>query len=140
MKTMKLLSIFAIIFASFVGFESNAKEGAATPYVVVDSEALQKLQAENDDLVIIDSRGKSYFNNEVIAGSVQLSVGDTNEENLSKLVSSKDQKIVFYCSNVNCPASAKAAFKASSLGYTNLYKYPAGMDDWKSKNLPTAKL
>lgn len=108
---------------------------------MIDAEKLKEMQASEEKIVIIDSRGGKYFDGEVIEGAKQLSAGDTDEAGLEKLgVESKDTKIVFYCTNVNCPASAKAAAKAASLGYTNLYKYPGGIEDWKEKGLPTTKL
>ena len=150
MKNYQITKFFLLTFAllSFaVSFNAPSSEAgnetgyAGHPYTVIDAEKLKEMKANEKNLVIIDSRGGKYFDGELIKGASQLSAGDTDEENLKKLgAKEKDTKIVFYCTNVNCPASAKAAAKASSLGYTNLYKYPGGIEDWKDKGLPITKI
>lgn len=131
----KLLSaLFAI--ATIFTF-SNAFAG---PYKEIDAEELQKLKKETPELVIVDSRGGDWFDGTVIEGATQLAASDTNEETLTKLAPKKDQAVVFYCTNEQCPASAKAAHKAAEVGYSNLFKYPGGIDDWKKRGLPTVSL
>jgi rhodanese-related sulfurtransferase len=113
---------------------------SAAPYKEVTADELVKMKKDNKDLVIIDSRGGDWFDGTLIEGAQQLAAGDTNAESLAKLAPKKDQSIVFYCTNEECPASSKAAHKAAELGYSNLFKYKAGIDGWKKLGLPTTQL
>jgi rhodanese-related sulfurtransferase len=137
--TLKKLSILAISF--MVILSNNFSEAfSKEPYTVINADELLKMKNENKSLAIIDSRGGDWFDGTLIEGAVQLSVSDTNEENLTKIVKNKSDKIVFYCTNEKCPASTKAAHKAAEMGYSNIYKYKAGIEDWKKRNLPVIKL
>lgn len=109
-------------------------------YKTVTAEELQTLMKENKDVVVIDSRGGKWYDGEVIAGAKHLSADKTNKKTLAKLIKTKDTPVAFYCSGTECPASANAAHTALKLGYTNVYKFPGGIAEWKEKKLPTTKL
>ncbi len=105
-------------------------------YTEINAEQLVEMQKNTEGLVVIDSRGGKWFDNHLIEGAIHLSADKTDEAHLLEIAPAKDTPIVFYCSNVNCPASKAAAHQAHDAGYTNLYKYPGGIDDWKEKELP----
>ena len=131
---IKILKIS--LFSFLISFATNSF--AADPYKIITADELVQMKKDNKELVIIDSRGSDWFDGVMIEGATQLSTEDTNTETLAKLAPKKDQAIVFYCTNVNCPASAKAAHKAADIGYTNLFKYPEGIEGWKKLGLPTS--
>lgn len=127
--------LFSAIFTVVTLFTfTNAFAG---PYKEINADDLQKMKKDIPSLVIVDSRGGDWFDGTVIEGATQLATSDTNEDSLAKLAPKKDQAVVFYCTNEQCPASAKAAHKAADIGYTNLFKYPGGIEDWKKRGLPT---
>jgi thiosulfate/3-mercaptopyruvate sulfurtransferase len=128
-NVLKLATIAAIAL-----FASNSFAG---PYKEITTDELVKMKAENKDLVVIDSRGGDWFDGTLIEGAVQLATSDTNAESLAKIAPDKAKPIVFYCTNEQCPASAKAAHKAAEIGYTNILKYPAGIEGWKKAGLAT---
>lgn len=129
----KLLNIFA--FAVIALFAHSAI--AAEPYKDITADDLVKMKKEDPKLVIIDARGSDWFDGVMIEGATQLATSDTNAESLAKLAPKKDQAIVFYCTDENCPASVKSNLKAAELGYTNLYEYKGGIADWKKHGYPT---
>lgn len=49
---------------------------------------------------------------------------------------SKDDTIVFYCSNYMCTASATSCKILKKLGFTKVYAYEAGMAGWYQAGLP----
>lgn len=126
-KLFALLILLALPFSSLAG-----------NYTEVNAEQLLEMKSQ-EDVVIIDSRGEKYMNGKIIEGAKILSVSDMTEEALQN-ISSKEGKIVFYCSNVDCPASAKAAAKAFEMGFKNLYKYPGGIEEWEEKGLPIQQI
>ncbi len=124
------VAMLALAFIPAVAMASSSV------YTEIDANKLLEMQKSVPDLVVIDSRGGEWFDDRVIEGALNLSAADTNEENLAKIIPSKDTPIVFYCSSLECPASKAAAHEASNAGYNNIYKYPGGLKDWEEKNLP----
>lgn len=135
---MKKLGILLVLAIGLFSPTADATE--KHPYKTISADELAEMQKNGTKLVIIDSRGGKYFDGEVIKGAVHLAVTDTDVDNLAKTVPAKDSNIVFYCQNTACPASELSAYKAAAAGYTNLYKYPGGIEEWKQKGLPTAKI
>jgi len=128
--------IAAFIFIPFINV-AIASDEEEVPYKEISAEQLLDLQRNDKSIVVIDSRGEKHFDGEVIKGAQHLSVKDTNFGTLSKILPSKEAGIVFYCSNTACNASALSAYKAAASGYKKLYKYPGGIEEWKTKGLPT---
>lgn len=131
--------LIALLAVVAVGFGSLQLANAESTLPVITAEELAKMQEKGEKFVLIDSRGGKYFDGEMIKGAVNLPADKTDEKSLAAIVPDKSAKIVFYCTNHDCPASAKAAHKAIKLGYTNVVKYSGGFDEWKSKGLPTVK-
>jgi len=129
-----LLRFIVLLLA--LSFSSNV---SAAPKDI-NAADLVKLKKENNDLVIIDSRYGDSFTDVMIKGATHLDAAGTNMENLTKLAPSKNQPLVFYCVNEQCPASIKASIKASKLGYKNVYEYRGGIEDWKERNLPVTRI
>lgn len=116
--------------------------GTAAPVTVtelkeVSADGLQKLIAENKNLIIIDSRGAEDYAKGHIPNAIPLTADEASVEKLAAIAPAKDATLVFYCGGIKCPASGKTAHKAAEAGYTNIYKYAAGMDDWAARGLPT---
>lgn len=135
---MKKLSVFVAILVIGAGVAIAANEKFAPQKI--DIEGLKALRESGEVFALIDSRGGKYFDGEVIEGAKHLPVDEQTEEKLSEIVPDKSTKVVFYCSNVKCPASELGGFKAKASGYDNVYKYPGGFEEWKKMGLPTTKL
>jgi rhodanese-related sulfurtransferase len=113
-----------------------AEDAAAAALKEISAEELQVLIDTNPELVIIDARRPHEFAQGHIPGAVAVTPGEASPERLTALAPSKETPMVFYCGSVECPASGKAAYKAAEQGYAHLYKYTAGIADWKAKGLP----
>lgn len=100
----------------------------------IDAESLIKLAQEYDDLVIIDSRIKSDRRQGYISGSISLPDTETNCVSLLPIIHKKDSATVFYCNGPKCRRSDRAVVIAKECGYTNLYWFRGGFEEWKSKN------
>lgn len=88
------------------------------------------------DLVLVDALPESYYLQQHLPGALNL-VADDVEAAAEALLPDKDAAIVTYCSNRACPNSGQVAVRLEKLGYTNVRKYPDGIQDWVEAGLPT---
>jgi rhodanese-related sulfurtransferase len=55
------------------------------------------------------------------------------------LVPNKRTEVVTYCASVHCHASGNASRELIALGYTNVYHYAGGKQDWRAAGLPVER-
>ncbi len=104
----------------------------------VSATEIVALIQRNPELVIIDNRRVEDFNSGHIEGSIRLIDTDmTGPETLERHVK-KDQHVLFLCNGPRCGRAAKAAERAIGWGWSNVFYYYAGMEDWRKQNLPIA--
>ena len=136
---MKLtLVLFAILsFISLPGFAGNWEVpivlDGATP---ITAEELVDLIDEMDNLVLIDTRQSTQYDQGTIKGSKSLPNTRTTPSSLSNLVPDKLTPVVFYCDGLSCPHSMKSVKKAVSYGYVNIFWFRGGIAEWTEKGLP----
>jgi rhodanese-related sulfurtransferase len=88
---------------------------------------------DKGEALVVFPLSKIEYNNLHIRGSVNIDL-----ENIAKeLPSDKSRKIVFYCLGEQCTASWRAAEKAVSLGYRDIYTFRAGLPAWVAAGYPT---
>lgn len=103
---------------------------------IVNAEGLIEMVMQHSDLVLIDSRIISDRNEGYIEGSISLPDIDTNCDSLGKLINTPETPMLFYCNGVRCGRSANAAELALSCGYSNIYWFRNGMEEWQEKEYP----
>lgn len=99
-------------------------------YEMIDTEGLKELLESKEEVVLLDARSGKYDDGRRIKGADQLSAG-ASEKEIRKALPDKDARIVAYCTNLKCPASAMLADKLVEMGYNNVVKYPDGIDGWE---------
>ncbi len=87
-------------------------------------------------LILVDALPEAYYSRQHLPGALNL-VADEVDTRAAQLLPDKNAAIVTYCSNAACPNSGQVAAKLESLGYTNVCKYPDGIQDWVEAGLPT---
>ena len=105
----------------------------------IDAESLIRLAGEHKNLVIIDSRIKSDRRQGYIAGSISLPDTETDCFSLFQKINRKNTATVFYCNGPKCRRSDRAIVIASECGYTNIYWFRGGFEEWKNKNYLISK-
>ena len=103
---------------------------------LIDAEQLIELVGSHDDLVVVDSRIREDHEEGYIEGSVHLVDRDTSCESLSVLLPGKVTPVVFYCNGINCDRSDQAVVTALACGYTRIYWFRGGIEEWRDKNYP----
>jgi rhodanese-related sulfurtransferase len=106
----------------------------------VTAEEVVELVTNTPGLVIIDAR-KTSDRDEAgwIEGSVSLPDYDTNAESLAKHIPSKTTPVLFYCNGVKCGRSVTSSKKAVESGYTNIYWFRGGWEEWTQKGMPQTR-
>jgi len=129
--------------AAVVAGEDNAaqEEKIVSPDSIdgvtnVDAEGLIGMVMQLSDLVLIDSRIISDRNEGYIEGSVSLPDIDTNCDALGKVANTPLTPMLFYCNGVRCGRSANAAEIALSCGYSDIYWFRNGIEEWQEKEYP----
>lgn len=98
----------------------------------IDRDTLKRMnKVEHEDFVLINVLPREAFNQRHIRTSINIPVGaDDFVEQVGSVVGNKDRKIVVYCANFDCDASPKAADKLEEAGFSRIYDYEGGTEDW----------
>ncbi len=87
-------------------------------------------------LTVVDALPESYYNQQHLPGALNM-ISEDVEARVGELLPDKEAAIVTYCSNPACQNSTQVAVKLERLGYRNVRKYAAGIQDWVEAGLPT---
>ncbi len=114
---------------------------AATPEQIpgatrVSAEQFIELVGAYPDMVVIDARITANRKHGYIEGSASLPDTKTNCDSLAELIPAADTPAAFYCNGVKCGRSVKSVKIALSCGYTKVYWFRGGFEEWKGKNYP----
>ena len=98
----------------------------------LSKEDLKKMnEKEHEDFVLINVLPKDHFNRQHIRTSVNVPHDrDDFTDQVESISGHKGRKIVVYCASFDCDASPNAAKKLEKAGFTNVYDYEGGTEDW----------
>lgn len=102
----------------------------------VTAEGFIELVDSIPDLIVIDSRIPGDRKQGYVEGSISLPDVDTNCDTLAKHIPGKNAPTLFYCNGVKCGRSAKAVKVALKCGYSNIYWFRGGFEEWLAKGYP----
>ncbi len=141
---MKVLLRSVLAMAFSMAMAAAVYAGEDVPDTVpgttkVSAEQLIELVQKHSDLVIVDARKPSDRAKGYIEGSVALVDTDTTPESLAKVASNKAAPVVFYCNGVKCGRSVNSAKVAAGAGYSKIYWFRGGWEEWIAKGFPVAK-
>ena len=127
--------VISIFFLTFSVFADNSPPSIPGTTIVI-AEDLIDLVEKIPDLIIIDSRIPGDRKQGYLEGSLSLPDVDTTCESLNHMVPARTYPVLFYCNGVKCGRSAKAAVIALKCGYSNLYWFRGGFEEWLAKGYP----
>ena len=102
----------------------------------VGAEETAELIINTPNLLIIDSRKQIEFSKGHIQGAISLLDTKMTLEQLSKHAVDKSSPLLFYCNGERCLRSSRAATKALDWGYTKIYWFRGGWNEWVDKGMP----
>ena len=91
------------------------------------------------DLIIVDARIRADRKQGYIEGSISLPDVETDCKSLKVIIPNKNYPVLFYCNGVKCGRSVNSSRIALECGYSDIYWFRGGFEEWNSKNLPFIK-
>ena len=95
----------------------------------VGTAALKTLIDSGVPMTIVDARTGKFDDGRRIPGAVSLSP-EASEQDIQKVLNSKETLVVSYCANLKCPASRMLALRLLGLGYKHVLEYSQGIEGW----------
>lgn len=102
----------------------------------ITRDELKERLDNGDAITVVEALGPMYYEDAHIPGALNLP-HDEVDELAPKLLPDKDAAVVVYCSNLPCPNSVVASRRLVQLGYSNVFEYEEGKQDWIDAGLPT---
>ena len=102
----------------------------------VNREQLKKMMDKDKTMILAEVLPLKNYHKYHIAGAVSLPLNERFEDQFQKIIPDKNRSVVLYCSNSGCQASEEASRRVEEAGYTNVYDYKDGKEDWKEAGLP----
>lgn len=90
----------------------------------------------NPELIIIDSRKKTEYIKGHIEGAINILNTELLREDLEIIAPDRTQALLFYCNGVRCLRSSDSINKVVNWGYTNIFWFRGGWNEWTEKRLP----
>ncbi|MBS3936070.1 MAG: rhodanese-like domain-containing protein [Sulfuritalea sp.] len=103
--------------------------------VSVSTAFINRILAEKQDIVLVDSRPDRVFAKGSIPGAINI---PDNKFDAARLPADKNKPIIFFCGGLICDLSDKSAHKARQLGYKNVRVYTEGYPAWLEANKAAA--
>jgi rhodanese-related sulfurtransferase len=102
----------------------------------LSAEQVVGLILSNPDTIIIDSRKKTEYSKGHIEGAINLLNTELTLDDLQTVAPDKSQALLFYCNGTRCLRSTDSINKALDWGYTNIFWFRGGWQEWSEKKLP----
>ncbi|MBD3229405.1 MAG: rhodanese-like domain-containing protein [Candidatus Lokiarchaeota archaeon] len=100
----------------------------------IDKEEIKSKLDNNEDIILLDVRDTPEYNKEHIIGAKHLLISEMDGKAESKF--NKDDTIITYSEDIDCPAKNIAAEKLEKMGFKNVMAYPGSWKDWKDSGYP----
>jgi len=105
----------------------------------ITAETVVDLAGSLPELVIIDNRHAVEFEKGHIEGAINLLDTNMQRDDLARLAHRAETPLLFYCNGERCLRSSHAALMAVKWGYTRIYWFRGGWQEWLDKHLPITR-
>lgn len=94
-----------------------------------------KARIDRGGITVLEALPVSYWESEHLPGAVAFPLDDIDGQ-AARLLPDKSAPIAVYCSNAACNNSHVVVARLGHLGYTNVFRYTDGKEDWIRAGLP----
>jgi rhodanese-related sulfurtransferase len=103
----------------------------------VRREQLKAMLDRNDDVVMVNVLDRESFTQAHIPGSFNVPAEEADFiRRVEDLAGDKDAKVIVYCGSFECPLSNTAARRLEQAGFSQIYEYEGGIEDWQEAGYP----
>jgi rhodanese-related sulfurtransferase len=139
-KLFRILPVAMLLILSPAGAKEKPLAPDSIPGAVkVNAESVLDLIESLPNLKIIDARMRQDRLHGYLEGSVSLPDIETDCKSLATILPKKSQPVLFYCNGPRCGRSVTSSRKALACGYTQIYWFRGGFEEWKQKQYPYVK-
>jgi rhodanese-related sulfurtransferase len=104
---------------------------------IINTEELkEKMDKGEEEFILLDVRDTPDYEEEHIIRAVHLLISEMNDKKVDSMFN-KDDLIITYSEDINCPAKRIAAEKLINYGFRNVIAYDGSWKAWKEANYPT---
>lgn len=121
---MRNTAAFLLILSILLAGCGAQKEGPS--YQRISQEDAKKMM-DNEDVIILDVREQSEFEEKHIPGAVLLPVGTITKDTADAVIPDLDSVVLVYCRSGNRSQTASSAL--AELGYSCVYEF-GGINTW----------
>jgi rhodanese-related sulfurtransferase len=116
--------------SELVASSPESVPGATT----VDAKMARQLFEQ--EAAFVDLRKDTAWNAGRIPGAIHIDFKKSFSQDALQAEVGKEEAVVFYCSGIRCPRSAKASEKALGWGYDQVYYFREGFPAWQQAGYP----
>ena len=120
---MKRILPLLISLLLLTGCGGNSADGS---YQQITQEEAKEMM-DSQEVIVLDVREQSEYDEGHIPGAVLLPVGSIDGETAAAVIPEKDSTVLVYCRSGN--RSKTASSTLADLGYTNIYEF-GGINTW----------
>ncbi|MHC2071159.1 rhodanese-like domain-containing protein [Bremerella sp. T1] len=100
----------------------------------LSADELKTRQNKGERLTLINTLDEEHFEKTQIPGSLNIPLQkDDFEKRVEQAIGGKNQPVVVYCANAECPSSDKAAKRLEDAGFTAVYDFEGGAKEWQEE-------
>lgn len=103
---------------------------------ILSAEEVVEMILANPKLIVIDSRKKTEYLKGHIEGAINILNTELGLDKLESIAPDRGTALLFYCNGVRCLRSSDSLTKAIGWGYTNLFWFRGGWNEWIEKRFP----
>lgn len=97
----------------------------------LDFNQLKKMQDQEKNVPLINTLSEEHFENTQIPGSINIPLeSDDFVSRVEQTIGGKEQAVIVYCASHDCPSSKHAAEKLEQAGFTQVYDFEGGAQEW----------
>jgi len=101
----------------------------------ISREKLQSKLDSDQDVTVVEVLSPDQYEKGHLPGAMNVPFGEQFDEAIQQAVPNREQEVVVYCANKDCPASPNAGRRMEELGYQHVYDYEQGKADWQQAEL-----
>lgn len=103
----------------------------------IDRNEVKSMIDADPDVILVEVLDEDEYMRGHLPEAVNVPLEPDFDVQIEEIISDrKDRPVIVYCRNRESPASSEAAERMEKIGYTNVYHYSGGKDDWAGADFP----